>query len=102
MEVVSRGTAIALSGHLDGRCSAEVRDALYLHIGGHADEDVVIDLSEAESIDVTFLRLLAAAAVRVERGGHKVILRGCSLSMRRLIAGGGWRRLFIVEREQKE
>ena len=102
MEVVRKDAAIVLSGRLDGRCSAEVRDALYLHIGAHADEDVVIDLSEVESVDVTFLRLLATAALRVERAGHKVILRGCSPGMRRLIAGRGWRRLFFLEREQKD
>lgn len=101
MQVISKGEAFELTGHLDGRCSAVVRDALYEHIRAHPD-DVVVDLSAVESMDVTFLRVLATAALRVERNGHRVILRGCSPSLRRAIAGGGWRRLFFLEREPKE
>ncbi len=89
---------LALSGHLDGRSSAAVRDRLYAHIHDHPDCDVVVDLSAVESIDVTALKLLGAAAYRVERAGRHVVLRGCSPSLRRLIAAGSWRRLFTLER----
>lgn len=102
MKAVSTGEALRLTGHLDGRCSAEVRGALYEYIHSHSEEDVIVDLSEVESIDVTFLRLLATAAVRVERGGHRLILRGCSPGLRRVMARSGWRRLFCLERERKE
>jgi anti-anti-sigma factor len=98
VETASASDALALSGHLDGRCSAEVRQALHEHIDNHPDEDVIVDLTEVESIDVTALRMLAAAALRVERAGRKVILRGCSPALRRVLAFGGWRRLFRLER----
>lgn len=98
METARAEDAISLSGRLDGRCSAEVREALYDHIEQHPGEDVIVDLTRVESIDVTALRMLAAAALRVERAGRKVVLRGCSPALRRVLAHGGWRRLFRLER----
>jgi len=98
VNVVDSGVALRLTGHLDGRCTAEVRDALYDHIEHHRDQDVVIDLSGVESVDLNALRLLATASLRVERSGHRVVLRGCSPSLRRVLAFSSWRRLFSVER----
>jgi anti-anti-sigma factor len=95
---VADDAAVVLSGRLDGRCSANVRAALYEHIDQHPSRDVVVDLTQVESIDVTTLNLLAAAALRVERTGRRVVLRGLSPSLRRVIAFGGWRRFFRVER----
>lgn len=100
MEVIAHDAAIELAGQLDGRCSAELRVALYEHIRRHADENVVVDLTRVESIDVTVFKLLTAAAVRLERGGCKVVLRGCSPSLRRVFAFSGWRRHFLLERPQ--
>jgi anti-anti-sigma factor len=98
MDVANDGPAIALAGHLDGRSSAQVRDALYEHIDRHCEDDVVVDLTDVESIDVTGLRMLAVAALRVERAGRHVVLRGCSPALRRVFAFSGWRRLFFLER----
>ena len=100
METARASEAISLSGHLDGRCSAEVREALYLHIEQHPGQDVIVDLTAVESMDVTVLRMLATAALSVERAGRKVILRGCSPALRRLLAFRGWRRLFFLERTE--
>jgi anti-anti-sigma factor len=97
---VANEDAVVLSGPLDGRCSATVRSALYAHIERYPDRDVVVDLSQVESIDLTTLNLLAAAALRLRLGGsgRRVVLRGLSPSVRRVIAFGGLRRLFLVER----
>lgn len=100
MATARASNAISLSGRLDGRCSAEVREALYEHIEQHPDQDVVVDLTHVESIDATVLKMLAAAALRVERAGRKVILRGCSPAVRRVLAFGSWRRLFRLERAE--
>jgi anti-anti-sigma factor len=89
---------LTIAGHLDGRCSSEVREQLYAHIEDHPDEDVLVDLSSVESIDATALRVLAVAALRVERAGRRIVLRGCSPAIRRVFAFGGWRRLFLLER----
>jgi anti-anti-sigma factor len=99
---VSDDDALALTGQLDGRSSFEVRERLYAHIGSHPDQDVVVDLSRVESIDATALGMLAAAALRVERAGRKVVLRGCSPALRRVFAFGGWRRLFLLEKAPAE
>jgi anti-anti-sigma factor len=99
MQVTDDGALVlALTGPLDGRCSSEVRERLYAHIERHPDQDVVVDLSGVESIDATALRLLAVAALRVERAGRKIVLRGCSPALRRVFTFGGWRRLFLLER----
>ncbi len=92
-------TAVRLAGHLDGRCSAEVREVLYAHVARHPDQDLVVDMSGVESIDATALKVLAACALRVERAGRRVILRGGSASLRRLFAFTGLRRLFVWERD---
>ena len=78
MELVDDDGAIELAGRLDGRSSAEVRDALYDHIERHPDEDVRVDVTRVESIDVTALNLLAAAALRCDVPGDRCVLVGCS------------------------
>ena len=100
METARASDAIALSGRLDGRSSAEVREALYDHIDRHPGQDVVGDLTEVESSDATVLKLFAAAALKVQRAGRTVVLRGCSPAMRRVLAHGAWRRLFRLERAE--
>jgi anti-anti-sigma factor len=99
MDVVNKDHAVELAGQLDGRCSAEVRSALYEHISRHPGQDLVVDLSRAESLDATVFRCLAACALRLERAGRRVVLRGCSPALRRVIAFTGRRRLFLFERD---
>src|SRR3712207_5091782 len=65
---------IALSGHLDGRCSPELRELITAHLARHADEGLRLDMSDVESLDITALRLLAAVAVRLQRDGHRLVL----------------------------
>jgi anti-anti-sigma factor len=90
--------AVRLAGHLDGRCSAEVREALYGHVAQHPDRDLVVDMTDVESIDATALKVLAACALRLDREGRRLVLRGGSPSLRRLFAFTGWRRLFAWDR----
>jgi anti-anti-sigma factor len=89
---------VRLSGHLDGRCTIELRALLTAHLARHADEDLRLDMSAVESVDLTVLRLLAGVAVRLRRDGHQLVLVGCTPSLRRLLSHGVWRRLFVVQR----
>ena len=93
----NQDSAMALAGRVDGRHASEVRAALYERIEGE-EGDVVLDLTEVESIDGTVLKLLAAAALRLQRTGRQLVLRGCSPALRRVFAFGGLRRLFAWER----
>jgi anti-anti-sigma factor len=89
---------VRLTGHLDGRCTIELRALLTAHLARHPDEDLRLDMSAVESVDLTVLRLLAGVAVRLRRNGHQIVLVGCTPSLRRLLSHGVWRRLFVVQR----
>ena len=91
--------AVVLAGRLDGRCTAMVREALLDHLAEYPGADLVVDLTEVESIDLTALRLLAATALRVDRAGHRVVLRGCSPSLRRVVASCPYGHFFRIERQ---
>jgi anti-anti-sigma factor len=92
---------VTLSGLLDARRAAETRQVLYERIDT-VEGDVVVDLTDVESMDATVMTVLAAAAVRLRRAGRQVVLRGCTPALRRLFAFRGWRRLFVWERGAAE
>jgi anti-anti-sigma factor len=98
MEVLELDSVLALSGRFDGRSSGKVREALYAHIDATSDRDVVLDLSEVESLDNTALKLLAAASYHLEREGRHLVIRGATPGVRRVLAFTRLRRLFQVER----
>jgi anti-anti-sigma factor len=96
VQVEISGATMRLAGPFDGRCTAEVRDALRGLAAVH--DEIVIDLSEVEFLDATALRLLAVASTSLDRRGGSLRLRGLQPSVRRLIAGTRFRRLLKVER----
>ena len=97
MDVCTDGAALILAGRLDGRSTGVVRAALHAHIGRH--RDVVVDLTDVESIDVTGLTMLAAATMVMEREGRVMTLRGCRPALRRVIAFTRSRGVLQVERQ---
>ena len=98
MRAARSDDVVQLSGLLDARRAAETRQRLHERIDG-GDGALVVDLSEVESIDATVMTVLAAAAVRLQRAGRRMVLRGCTPALRRLFAYRGWRRLFVWERD---
>ena len=97
MEIVTDGQTIVLSGDFDARCTDRVRTALYDVLEGR-DADVVVDLSEVDSVDLTALRVLAVATRQAARAGHRLTLRGCNGAVRRLLHVSHLIRVVEIER----
>lgn len=98
MDIITDGPTLVLSGDFDVRSTWEVRNAIYEHLEGH-DEDVVVDLTDVTSVDVTALKVLAVATRQAGRGGHHLTLRGCSPAVRRLLHMTHLIRVVEVERQ---
>lgn len=98
MDIVRDGSTLVLAGQFDVRSTMEVRAAIYAHIESTAD-DVVVDLTEVTSVDLTALKVLAVATRSTERQGRHLRLRGCGPSVRRLLHMSHLFRLVDVERE---
>ena len=97
MEIFTDGPTIHLSGDFDVRSTMEVRNAIYEHLHGH-DEDVVVDLTDVTTIDMTALKVLAVATRQAARSGHHLTLRGCGPSVRRMLHLTRLIRVVEVER----
>lgn len=99
------GPTLKLVGDFDVRSTSAVRQALYEHMATQArpDDDgtttcdVVVDLADVHSIDATALRVLAVATRVAERNGYRLLLRGCSPSVRRMLTVAKFRHLVSVE-----
>lgn len=98
MDILTDGPTLVLSGDFDVRSTMEVRTAIYEHLEGH-DEDVVVDLSEVASVDVTALKVLAVATREASRAGRHLVLRGCRPAVRRLLHMSRLMRVVELERE---
>jgi len=75
---------LEFSGSLDVRRTAEVRAQVYALLDSGTG-DVVVDISQVHSIDITTLKLLAVANRVAEREGRRVVLRGATPGVRRLL-----------------
>jgi anti-anti-sigma factor len=98
MEIFTDGPTLHLSGDFDVRSTMEVRNAIYDHLGGH-DADLVVDLTDVTTIDMTALRVLAFATRQATRSGHHLTLRGCGPAVRRMLHLSRLIRVVEVERE---
>jgi anti-anti-sigma factor len=98
MDIVFDGPTLVLSGAFDVRSTWEVRNALHDHLDTR-DEDVVVDLTDVDSVDITALKVLAFATRRAARLGHHLTLRGCGPAVRRLLHLSRLIRVVEVERE---
>lgn len=96
MDIVADGQTLVLRGDFDVRSTMEVRDAIHAQMYRHHD-DLVIDLSDVPSIDLTATRVLAFAALDSSRAGQHVRLRGCRPAVRRMLRLSRLRRFVELE-----
>ena len=97
MQIVFDGPTLVLSGPFDVRSTWEVRTAIYDHFAAH-DEDLVVDLTEVDSIDLTALKVLAVASRFALRDGQLIVLRGTCPAVRRMLHLSHLIRFFEIER----
>ena len=83
MDIVSDGPVLVLRGAFDVRSTSAVRNAIYEHLEVR-DEDVVLDMSDVSTIDVTALRLLAVATRHAWLTGHHLTVRNPGPAVRRM------------------
>ncbi|MDO9456705.1 STAS domain-containing protein [Nocardioides sp.] len=96
MDIVTDGPVLLLAGDFDVRSTWEVRTAVYEALAAH--DHVVVDLTDVGSVDVTALKVLAAASRQAVREGHHLTLRGCNGAVRRLLHMTHLIRVVEVER----
>jgi anti-sigma B factor antagonist len=101
MPGATENAPLALSGRLDASNVGEARASLNQYIDTTSD-DVVVDLSRVDLIDVTGLGMLAGAHRRLERAGRQLILRGCADHVRRVLAVTRLARVMHVERVPRQ
>ena len=97
LDITIHGPMLVLHGDFDVRSTFQVRNAIYERLDGH-DEDLVVDMSDVETIDVTALRVLAVATRQATRSGHHLTLRNCGPSVRRMMHLSRLAHSFEVER----
>jgi anti-sigma B factor antagonist len=78
------GDEVLLSGRLDARAAAEVRDTLHAVLRAGSGR-VIVDLSELELLDVTGLGVLVGAHRRARLDGRDMVLRGAPVRIARLL-----------------
>ncbi len=97
MDITRDGPTLVLHGDFDVRSTFQVRTAIYEFLQGQG-QDVVVDMSEVEAIDVGALRVLAVATREATRAGHHLTLRTCGPSVRRMMHLSRLAHSFEVER----
>ncbi len=88
---------VKVGSHLDVRNVGQVRALLHDVIDA-AGGDVAVDMAGVDMIDAAGLGMLTAAHLRAERAGHHMILRNCTVEVRRVLAVTHLNRVLHIDR----
>ena len=83
-DTLAEARVLVLHGAFDVRSTWEVRNAIYECIDV-LDDDVVIDMTDVSTIDLTALRLLAVATRHAWLAGHHLTVRNPGPAVRRMV-----------------
>ncbi|NPC43061.1 STAS domain-containing protein [Nocardioides sp. zg-1230] len=83
-DIATDGHVLVLHGAFDVRSTWEVRNAIY-EVIDVLDDDVVIDMTDVSTIDMTALRLLAVATRHAWLAGHHLTVRNPGPAVRRMV-----------------
>lgn len=93
---VASGHQLALSGSLDMRSVADVRDALHAAIDA-GDGDLLVDVSEVGLVDVTGLGVLVGADRRAKLAGRRVVLVDAGPRLLRILRATRLNRVLTLD-----
>lgn len=96
LQIVTDGPRLELVGDFDARSTSEVRPVLLGAMEAH--ERVVVDLAGVANVDLTALRVLAAASRRAHHDGRHLVLASPRPVVLRLMHVSHLARLLEVER----
>ncbi|HEX7739691.1 MAG TPA: STAS domain-containing protein [Marmoricola sp.] len=98
LELYRDGATLHILGQVDGRGTADLRDAIRTQLDLY-EGDVVLDVAEVESVDLLALRTIAVASREAMLHGQRVLLRDCPPMFRRLLHLSHLRALVTYESE---
>jgi anti-sigma B factor antagonist len=93
-----RPADVILPVRVDVTTSADVRYALHIAIDAAVDEDVVVDASVVETIDVAGLGVLVGAHRRARQEGRQLVLCDAKPRIVRLLAVTRLHRVLTLDR----
>lgn len=97
IDVVRAGTELVLSGRLDARGVAEVREALHEAVAAGTGE-LLVHVPHLEIWDAGGLRAFAGAHLLARRAGRRLVLVDVSPRQERLLRATGLSRVLAVQR----
>jgi anti-anti-sigma factor len=97
MDVATDGTRLVLTGDFDVRSTGQVREAIDDQLR-RGEGDVTVDMHGVDSVDLTALKVLAAASRRALRTGHHIVLTGATPPVLRMLYLSHLIRLVEVDR----
>lgn len=84
MELYRDGASLVVAGQIDGRCTADLRDAIHERLDADLG-DLVLDLGAVESADLAALRVIAVTSREAALHGQRILLRDAPPLVRRLL-----------------